>query len=177
MSRPRRLARSRAVQALYAWHLSSDDLIEIENQFLVDQDMKGVDLDYFKELLHQVPAHLDVIDENITGKIDRAFEELDPIECSIMRIAVYELLHRPDVPYRVVINEAIELAKTFGAVDGYKYVNSIVDHLAQDLRLVEVNANRQNSGARNPGKKRVGNKGDVKISVKKKAVIRTLPKS
>ena len=174
MSRPRRLARRRAVQALYSWQLSSDNLIDIENQFLVDQDMKDVDLAYFKELLHQVPGHLDEIDEKITATIDRAFSELDPIECSIMRMAVYELLHRPDVPYRVVINEAIELAKTFGSAEGFKYVNSVVDNLAKELRTVEVNANK-NSGNRTPGKKRAA-KADVKISIKKKPVIRTIPK-
>jgi N utilization substance protein B len=104
--------------------------------------MKNVDLKYFKELLHEVPAHLDVIDEWITPKLDRPFVEIDPIECAVMRLAVYELLHRIDIPYRVVINEAVELTKTFGAEDGFKYVNSIIDSLAKEIRKVEVNARR-----------------------------------
>lgn len=143
MSRARRLARRKAVQALYSWQLSDEDLGDIEQQFLLEQNMKDVDLEYFKELLHQVPKYLDEIDSKIEPKLDRPFKEIDPVECAVMRLAVYELLHRQDVPYRVVINEAVELTKTFGAEDGFKYVNSIIDGLAKELRKVEVNAARQ----------------------------------
>ena len=152
MSRARRLARKRAVQALYSWDLSQEDLGDIEQQFLLEQNMKDVDLAYFKELLHEVPGHLDEIDQRITPKLDRPFKELDPVECAVMRLAVYELLYRRDVPYRVVINEAIELAKIFGAEDGFKYVNSIVDNLAKELRTVEVNAPRRPSSRPTPKK-------------------------
>ena len=140
MSRARRQDSSRAVEALYSWHISDEDLSDIEQQFLIEQNMKGVDLDYFKELLHKVPAHLDEIDEQITQKIDRSFDELDPVECTVLRMAVYELMHRPDIPYRVVINEAIELTKIFGGEGGFKYVNGIVDKLSQSLRKVEIDA-------------------------------------
>lgn len=143
MSRARRLARRRAVQALYSWQLSDEALSDIEQQFLLEQNMKDVDLAYFKELLHQVPKYLDEIDAQIETKLDRPFKELDPIECAVMRLAVYELMHRLDVPYRVVINEAVELTKTFGAEDGFKYVNSIVDGLAKQLRKAEVDAARR----------------------------------
>lgn len=143
MSKARRLARRKAVQALYSWQLSDEDLGDIEQQFLLEQNMKDVDLGYFKELLHQVPKYLDEIDTHIKTKLDRPFKELDPIECAVMRLAVYELIYRQDVPYKVVINEAVELTKTFGAEDGFKYVNSIVDGLAKTLRKVEVEAGRR----------------------------------
>lgn len=143
MSRTRRLARRKAVQALYSWQLSDENLGDIEQQFLLEQNMKDVDLDYFKELLHQVPRHLDEIDAQIESKLDRPFKELDPIECAVMRLAVYELIHRHDVPYKVVINEAVELTKIFGAEDGFKYVNSIVDGLAKEIRKTEVDASRR----------------------------------
>ena len=151
-TRARRLARKRAVQALYSWDLSQVNPDDIEQQFLLDQNMKDVDLSYFRELLHEVTGHLDEIDQHITPKLDRPFKEVDPVECAVMRLAVYELLYRPDVPYRVVINEAIELAKIFGAEDGFKYVNSIVDNLAKELRVPEVNAARRPSSKSTPKK-------------------------
>ena len=143
MSKARRQARSRAVQALYSWSISDEALNDIEQQFLVEQNMNGVDVNYFKELLHEIPGHLDEIDEQITKRLDRSFKELDPIECTVLRLATYELMHRLDIPYRVVINEAVELTKTFGAEDGFKYVNGIVDNLSKELRKAEINATKR----------------------------------
>ena len=145
MSKPRTLARKRAAQALYMWDMSGTDLVDIDEQFILEHDMKNVDIKYFQELLHKIPAKLDSIDEQITLFLDRSFQEIDPVEKAIMRIGVYELQNRIDIPYRVVINEAVELAKIFGAEDGHKYVNSILDAAAKKLRDVEVKA-RQNSG-------------------------------
>jgi len=142
MSKSRSMARKRAAQALYTWELSSNDLSDIEQQFLIEQDMKNVDLKYFKELLHKIPAHVDVIDEHINAHLDRPMNEVDPVELAIMRLGVYELKYRPDIPYKVVINESVELAKIFGAEDGFKYVNSILDCAAKKLRAVEVNARK-----------------------------------
>jgi len=140
MSKARSLARKRAVQALYMWEMSNINLSDIDQQFVLEHDMSKVDLKYFHELLHKVPAHVDEIDNDILGLLDRAFEEIDPVERAVMRLGVYELRYRPDIPYKVVINESVELAKTFGAEDGYKYVNSILDGVAKKLRAVEVKA-------------------------------------
>lgn len=141
----RRKARYFALQALYQWQLSGNDLADIEVQYLTDNDMKRVDTPYFRELLHGVPQHLDTLDEKMADILDRPLKELDPIELAVLRIGIYELTYRPDVPYRVVINEALELAKLFGAEDGYKYVNGILDKVAQQLRKNEIKTYK-NSG-------------------------------
>ncbi|HEY5604330.1 MAG TPA: transcription antitermination factor NusB [Gammaproteobacteria bacterium] len=142
MSKARSLSRKRAVQALYMWEMTNINLSDIDQQFVLEHDMAKVDLKYFQELLHQIPAHVDVIDDHIRGFLDRPLEEIDPVERAIMRLGVYELQYRPDIPYRVVINEAVEIAKTFGAEDGYKYVNSILDGVAKKLRAAEVKARK-----------------------------------
>ncbi|MFZ2290640.1 MAG: transcription antitermination factor NusB [Halopseudomonas yangmingensis] len=139
----RRKARSLALQALYSWQMADQPLNEIEAQFLVDNDFTKVDGAYFSELLTGVPRNLTELDGMLDSVIDRPLQEVDPVELAILRIGVYELSKRIDVPYRVVINEGIELAKTFGATDGHKYVNGILDKLAPRLRSVEVNAARR----------------------------------
>lgn len=140
----RRKARRFAVQALYQWHMGGDALSNIEAQFRVDNDMKKVDGDYFHELLHEVPSHLTELDELVTPFLDREMNQLDPVELAIFRIATYELKFRIDVPYKVVINEAIELAKTFGATESHKYLNGVLDKLAARVRLVEVKGSSKN---------------------------------
>lgn len=139
----RRKARSLALQALYSWQMADQPLNDIEAQFLVDNDFSKVDGAYFRELLTGVPRNLTELDGMLDSVIDRPLQEVDPVELAILRIGVYELSKRIDVPYRVVINEGIELAKTFGATDGHKYVNGILDKLAPRLRSVEVNAARR----------------------------------
>lgn len=145
MSRARTLARERAMQALYQWQLTGQELNDIDQQFMEEQDMKGVDKKYFKELLHEIPRQLDELDAHGEGVLDRTIEQVDPVERAILRIGIYELQHRIDIPYRVVINEMVELAKIYGAEQGHKYINGILDKLAARLRSVEVNA-RRNSG-------------------------------
>jgi len=135
-----RRARRSAMQALYQWQASMQNLGDIEQQFLVDQDMSKVDTGYFHELLHQIPACLDTLDEALTPLIDRPLNEVDPVERAILRIGIFELTHRPDIPYRVVLNEAVQLAKQFGATDGHKYINGILDKAARQLRALELNA-------------------------------------
>lgn len=142
MSKARSLARKRAVQALYMWEMTNVNLSDIDQQFVLEHDMSKVDLKYFKELLHKIPAHVDKIDDHIHNYLDRPFNEIDPVERAVMRLGVYELQYRPDIPYRVVINEAVELAKIFGAEDGYKYVNSILDNVAKKLRATEIAARK-----------------------------------
>lgn len=139
----RRKARSFAMQALYAWQMADLPINELLAQFLVDNDFSKVDQAYFRELVSGVPGNLDVIDNHLSDVLDRPLKELDPVELAILRLGVYELTQRIDVPYRVVINEGIELAKTFGATDGHKYINGILDKLAPRLRSVEFNAPRR----------------------------------
>lgn len=139
----RRKARSLALQALYGWHVADLPLSDIEAQYRTDNDFAKVDGAYFHELLTGVGKNLTELDESLATVLDRPVKELDPIELATLRIGVYELMFRIDVPYKVVINEGIELAKTFGATDGHKYVNGILDKLAPRLRSAEVNASRR----------------------------------
>src|SRR5690606_6150928 len=134
----RRVARSLAMQALYQWHMAGQSLNEIEAQFRVDNDFAGVDGAYFHELLTGVARNKTEVDGHIEPHLDRPLEELDPVELAILRLSTYELSYRVDVPYRVVINEGIELAKTYGATDGHKFVNGVLDKLAPTLRTAEV---------------------------------------
>lgn len=134
----RRKARRFALQALYQWQMSGSGLNEIEAEFRTDNDMSKVDDEYFHDILFGVPKSKSEMDAKIEPFLDRRIDELTPVELSILRLAAYEMCHRIDVPYKVVINEAVELAKTFGATDGHKYVNGVLDKLAQRERMVEI---------------------------------------
>ena len=136
----RREARQLATQALYQWYMAKQSLNEIEAQFRVDNDFSDVDGAYFREILHGVPAQMDKIDAALKPCLDLTIEELDPVELAVLRLSTWELLKRVDVPYRVVINEGIELAKVFGSTDGHKFVNGVLDKLAPRLREAEVKA-------------------------------------
>ncbi|MBZ2190205.1 transcription antitermination factor NusB [Alcanivorax sp. JB21] len=136
----RRKARRFALQALYQWQLAGHALSEIEAQFRAQNDMKKVDMAYFHELLHGVPAQLEELDALFAPALDRKVQELSQIEKVILRLGTFELLTRPDVPYRVVISEGIELAKLFGAEDSFKYVNGVLDKVARKCRRVEITA-------------------------------------
>lgn len=130
---PRRRARECAVQALYSWQLSNNSVEMVELAFVTDQDLKGVDKPYFHKLFRQTVENVESVDNEIRPFLDRSFDELDPIEKAILRLAVYELKFEQDVPYKVVINEAIEVAKTFGAEESHKYINGILDRVAPAL--------------------------------------------
>ena len=133
-------ARRRALQALYAWQLSGSHMNAVIEQFRHEQDMEVADLDYFEDLLHGVEKHVAELDAILRPYLDREVAEVDPIERAALRLAAYELKHRPDVPYRVVINEAIEVTKRFGADHGHSYVNGVLDKLAGELRSAEKRA-------------------------------------
>jgi len=130
-------ARRRALQALYAWQIGGSAMKAVIEQFQHEQDMEVADLDYFEDLLHGVEKNLAAIDESLKPYVDREIEQIDPIERATLRMAAYELKYRPDVPYRVIINEAIEVTKRFGADHGHSYVNGVLDKLALQLRAVE----------------------------------------
>ena len=136
----RRKARRFALQALYGWQIAGNDLADIEAQYLRDNDMRKVDSQYFHDLLHGVPGQLTEVDEALAPALDRKLAELTQVEKAILRIAVFELVARLDIPVRVVINEAIELAKAFGAEDSFKYVNGVLDKVARVHRKVEFAA-------------------------------------
>ncbi len=136
----RRKARHYAMQALYQWHMAGASLTAIEAEFRTEYDFAQVDLDYFQALLHGVPAQLDELEAVLEPLLDRGLEELDPIERSLLRMGTFELKERIDVPYKVVINEAVSLAKKFGATDGHKYINGVLDKAARQLRKAETDA-------------------------------------
>ncbi|MBK7144191.1 MAG: transcription antitermination factor NusB [Xanthomonadales bacterium] len=127
-------ARRRALQATYAWQVSGTDMRGIIEQFKHEQEMEIADLDYFEDLLVNIERHCADLDEAISPHLDRNIASVDPIERAVLRLAAYELIHRLDVPYRVVINEAIETTKRFGADFGHTYVNGVLDKLARSVR-------------------------------------------
>lgn len=127
-------ARRFALQALYQWDLSGTAIDEVRAQFLEAEDFSRADRAYFERLLKEVREDIDLIDETISGVTDRPLPQLDPVERAILRIAVCELLLHTDVPYRVVINEAVMLARKFGAEQGHTYVNGVLDKVAHRLR-------------------------------------------
>lgn len=129
----RRRARECTVQALYSWAVSGNTAEQVELAFVLDQDMDGVDKPYFRKLFRQTVENIETVDFSISPYTDRAFDELDPIETAILRLAVYELCFELDVPYKVVINEAIEVAKVFGADESHKYINGVLDKIAPAL--------------------------------------------
>ncbi|GAA5191596.1 transcription antitermination factor NusB [Ferrimonas gelatinilytica] len=126
----RRKARQLAVQAIYSWQMSGNAIADIEHEFLTEQDVQGADIAYFRELLAGVAAQATTLDSKLKPNLARLPEEVDPLEMAILRLGAYELLHRDDVPYKVAINEAIELAKVFGAEESHKFVNGVLDKLA-----------------------------------------------
>jgi len=137
----RRKARHYAMQGLYQWQMAGNALNAIEAEFHADNNMEHVDTEYFRELLHSVPQQLDELEVIFnTHMKQRELDELDPVTQALLRMATYELKSRVDVPYRVVINEAVALAKKFGATDSHKFVNGVLDRVAMELRAVEVGA-------------------------------------
>ncbi|WP_373777061.1 transcription antitermination factor NusB [Glaesserella sp.] len=130
---PRRRARECAVQALYSWYISQNSVEEVELAFVTDQDMSGVDMPYFRKLLRGTVEQVEAIDASLRPYLDRADSELDPIERTILRLSAYELQYEQDVPYKVAINEGIEVAKVFGSEDSHKYINGVLDKLAPAL--------------------------------------------
>jgi transcription antitermination protein NusB len=147
MSNPKSMARRSAVQALYQWQLTGMDLSEIERQFTEEHGLGKGELPHFQDFLHNVPKALAEVDAALAEFTSRPIDQIDPVERAILRISTYELLQRPDVPYRVVVNEGINLAKEFGATQSHKFVNGLLDKVARKHRAVE-------SAARVPVKSR-----------------------
>jgi N utilization substance protein B len=135
-------ARRRALQAVYAWQMSGNRIDGVIDQFRHEQDMQIADLEYFEELVRGVVRMHVELDAAMVPYLDREVARVDPIERAVLRIAAYELKERLDVPYRVVINEAVETTKRFGAEHGHTYVNGVLDKLAAFWRSAEYTARR-----------------------------------
>ena len=135
----RRKARTLIVQALYQWYISKSDPLEIEAQFH-EQNGGKIDWEYFSEVFLEIPKQQEALDKHISPLLDRELNSLDPVEKALLYLGTFELANRIDIPYRVVINECVELAKTFGATDGHKYINGVLDKLAKSLRSVEFSS-------------------------------------
>ena len=138
MAGSRKIAREFTLQGLYAWLLGGTDVTLIAANLKEDEEFLRADEDYFRTLLYGVLKEEGALGERITPLLDRPIAELSPVERGILLIGAYELLHCPDVPWRVAINEGVELAKKFGGTDGHKYINGVLDKLAQDVRAVEI---------------------------------------
>jgi len=133
-------ARRRAMQAVYAWQMSGGEARAVIAQFAHEQAREQADLVYFEDLVRGVIGHHASLDAALRPFLDREVAQVDPVERSVLRIAAYELKHRLDIPYRVVINEAIETAKRFGAEHGHTYINGVLDGAAEEWRAVEAAA-------------------------------------
>ena len=134
----RRKARHFGLQALYQWTLSGASATDIEAEFRVDNDFQHTDSEYFSAVLRGATADVESLEDLFSPALDRALDELDPIERNLLRLGTFELRDRIDVPYKVVISEAVALAKKFGATDSHRYINGVLDKVARELRQVEL---------------------------------------
>jgi transcription antitermination protein NusB len=133
----RAVARKLAMQALYRWQINSGPWQDVLNEFAAEEDMRKADRGYFNKLVADVCGSSEALDEALAGWMDRKPAELDPVERAVLWVAAHELRAAPDVPFRVVINEAVGLAKRFGATDSHKFVNAVLDAAARELRPLE----------------------------------------
>ncbi|MCG6202253.1 transcription antitermination factor NusB [Psychromonas antarctica] len=133
----RRRARQFAVQAVYQWQITQLNAGRIIDQFEVDQDLSKTDITYFKELLTGVIHHVESLDEKLSPYLSRKIKDVDMVDLAVLRIAMFELTCRTDVPHKVVLNEAIELAKDFATDESYKFVNGVLDKALRSLKLRE----------------------------------------
>ena len=133
-SSARRRARKFLVQALYQWQVSGDDPGDVLIQFVDGRNLGNADIEYFRELMRAIPADVAGLDARIAPLLERSVAMVDPVERGILRLGCYELRDRLEVPARVVIDEAVELAKAFGAEQSHRFVNGVVDRLARGLR-------------------------------------------
>lgn len=139
MSGSRSLARRCVVQALYQWQISGESPTEVARQFEQERGLGRADKEYFFELFNQVCERVDELSADLIPFLDRPIDELDPVERSVLWFGAQELQHHLEIPFRVVINEAVDQARLFGGEDGYKFVNAVLDKMAAQIRTVEQN--------------------------------------
>lgn len=147
VAKRRRNARQKAMQALYQWDFDTEanSVTAIIEQFCEFQNMERVDVDYFTEVFLYVAKNIDVVDQSIVEHTDRPLDRLDPVERSVLRVACSEFMCRLDIPYKVIVNEALEITKLFGADQGHKFVNGVVDKMAAQHRSLEYRADKPDS--------------------------------
>lgn len=138
MSKQRVRARRCALQALYQWQLAGQKPADILSEFVAERELVNVDLEYFSKLTLEIPKVIDELEAQLSEVLDRPLRELSPVERAILWLGTYELIYAPEIPYRVVINEAVELAKLFGAEQAHRYINANLDRMAKTLRAVEM---------------------------------------
>ncbi len=136
----RYLARSSTVQALYQWDMTGQNCTEIERSFIPNRALKGAHLEYFRKLIGEIPIHCQEIDESLAPHQKGGAEKVDIIEKTILRLGAYELMFEKDVPVNVIIDQAIDLAKTFASENSYKYINGVLDKLARSVRVAAIAA-------------------------------------
>ena len=141
--RARSLSRRLALQALYQWQMTGQTFSELRNQFASDEGYPDVDAEYFQQLLQGVLESAGELDTMLGEWLDRPVAQLDPVEHAVLLIGLQELRQHPEVPYRVVLNEGVELAKKFGATEGHKFINAVLDRAARQLRGAEQAAARR----------------------------------
>lgn len=140
-SRARAAARRNAVQALYQWEMNRQPIDRIIGEFQSDRsELQKADQEYFCEVMRGVAQHREELAGRLAPHLARAFDQLDPVERAVLLLAIYELLYRPDLPWRVVVNEAVELAKTFGAEQSHRFINGVLDPAARAIRAAEIGA-------------------------------------
>ena len=168
MKSARRRAREFVLQALYQWQLAGQSLADIEQQYAEAEGFSKADSALFSVILSGVLKHAETLKEKLLPHLDRPWKEVSPIESAILLIGAFELINLPETPYRVVINEAIELGKSFGGTDGHKYVNGILDKLAATVRVGEI-AFQADAPESTPAKKTAA----VKVTTKTRRVAKT----
>lgn len=134
----KRRARKLALQALYQWLITDGEQQAIEAQFHAMNDMSKVDATYFHQLLEGVIEHVSEIEQAFMPYLDRPLQSLNPVELTVLRLSGFELLHCPQIPYRVVLDEAVSLTKAFGSQDGHRYVNGVLNNMARSVRILEL---------------------------------------
>ena len=140
--RRKQRARKLALQAMYQWLMAGHEIAEIEAQFCLVNSMEKVDTDYFYKIIHGVPEHLANLEATLVPFLDRPLDDLNPVELTVLRIGTYELIYCLEIPYRIVLDEWVTLAKEFGSVEGHRYVNGVLNNLARQIRAVEVASSR-----------------------------------
>jgi N utilization substance protein B len=128
------------VQALYQWQMAGQEPRDIVSEFVSDRELVSVDMDYFRQLVSQVPKQFEALRSDLEACIDRDWQRLDPVERSVLLIGAFEMQNCPEMPYRVVINEGVELCKMFGTAEGHRYINGVLDRLAKLKRAPEIAA-------------------------------------
>ncbi len=149
MKKSRSLARRLAVQAIYEWQVSANPEDQIKQDFLEDNDLNEENTEYFSDLLFGVTSNQPEIDAKMANFVDRAVKQIDPVELAILRLGFYELIKRLDIPYRVSLNEWINLAKEFGAPRSHAYINGVLDKASLQLRTAEVNTHQASKPSAN----------------------------